>query len=156
MAELNQPPRERSGHTSRSNLPGIFVLTMVAAAVAIAGVGPPAADAIWADGDLYATVGTPSNLPDRGPKDGLFVFSGLEGQRPVSESKPGDSDHNGGRRQVYALDFTDDGVAVHDPDGNGVADFELTGWEMVQHHIALGHLPPVDMGPSFVCPLVQR
>ncbi len=133
-----------------------LILTVGIVAVSVAGVGPPALDAIWADEELYATVGTPTDLPDKGPKDGLYVFEGLEGQRAVSEAKPGDQDYNGGRWQVYILNFTDEGKAIHDVDGDGIVDFELTSWEMVEHHISLGHLESAGLGPSFVCPLIKK
>ena len=113
---------------------------------ATAGSGPPVPDAIWADGVLYATIPTPSNLPDHGPKDGLFVIPDLTGQRPVSETKPGDRDYNGGRWQVYLVD-------VINPDN---IDHELTSWEEVQSFINSGDLAMGDMGPSFVCPLIKR
>jgi hypothetical protein len=119
-------------------------------------VGPPAPDAFWVDGALYATVGTPTNLPDRGPKDGIYVFSNLNGQHPVAEAKPGDRDYNGGRWQVTVLEFTQQGLDVHDPDHDGVANFELTSWEMVQQHIGLGHLQVAMPGPSFVCPVIRQ
>jgi hypothetical protein len=134
----------------------IFVLSAGTAIVSVAQVGPPALNQIWADDAIYATVGTPSMLPDRGPKDGLYTFTNLEGQRPVAESKPGDRDYNGGRWQVYELEFTSEGLAVHDPDGDGEANFELTSWEQVEHHIGLGHLDTAAVGASFVCPLIKK
>lgn len=118
-------------------------------------VGPPGGN-IWADGTAYRTIGTPTNLPNNGPKDGLFVFQGLDGQSAVSESKPGDADYNGGRWQVYVVEFTEAGLAVHDANNDDVADFELTSWEMVQQHIALGHLQQVGLGPSLECPLIRK
>jgi hypothetical protein len=133
-----------------------LILTVGIIAVSFAGVGPPALDAIWADGELYGTVATPTELPDQGPKDGLYNFIGLEGQRAVSEAKPGDNDYNGGRWQVYLLSFTDEGKSIHDSDDDGVVDFELTSWEMVNHHISLGHLESAGLGPSLVCPLIKK
>lgn len=136
----------------------IFVLAMFLAVApqVNAGVGPPAPNAFWVDGSLYATVGTPTALPDHGPKDGIYVFSNLDGQRPVAEAKPGDHDYNGGRWQVTVLQFTDEGLNVHDANHDGMADFELTSWEDVQQHIGLGHLEVVGPGPSFVCPVIRN
>ncbi len=122
--------------------------------VAVAG-GPPAGN-IWADGMMFRTVAAPNNLPGHGPKDGIYVFQGLEGQDPVAEARPGDQDYNGGRWQVYVVVFTEEGLSVHDSDDDGVADFQLTSWEAVQNHIGLGHLEVVGMGPSFVCPLIIK
>jgi len=140
----------------KKHLPSCVVASLMVMAFAVgATAGGPPGGAIWADGMAYKTIATPGDLPAHGPKDGLFVFVGLDGQNPVAEAKPGDMDYNGGRWQVYLVAFTDDGLAIHDSNGDGVADFELTSWEMVQHHIMLGHLEPAGMGPSFVCPLIK-
>lgn len=136
-----------------------FVMTFAMAIIAVAGVGPPHLDAIWADGMLYATVGTPTHLPGHGPTDGLFVISGLDGQRAVSEAKPGDQDYNGGRWQAYNLEWTESGLAVHDSDSDGMVDegMELTSWEDVEYHMnVLGHLTQTGMGDRFVCPLIKK
>jgi hypothetical protein len=134
-------------------LTGLFAIALLVVSSATAG-GPPAG-AFWVDGMTYRTVVTPAQLPNKGPKDGLYIIEGLGGQNPVAEAKPGDRDYNGGRWQVYVLAFTDDGIAVHDPDGDGAANFQLMSWEMVNHHISLGHLEQVAMGPSFVCPMIK-
>ena len=128
-------------------------LAFVTASLALAG-GPPHGT-IWADGYAFKTIGTKSSFKDVGPKDGIFVFDNLDGQNPVAEAKPGDRDYNGGRWQVYVLSFTEAGLAIHDADDDGVADFELMSWEMVQNHISLGHLEMVGLGPSFECPLIK-
>jgi hypothetical protein len=127
---------------------------LVATVAAAAGVGPPVPDAIWGDDVLYRTVATPTTLPESGPRDGLFAFTNLDGQRSVAEAKPGDRDYNGGRWNVYLLAFTEEGLAAHDPDYDGTANFELTNWEEVVYHIyVLGHLEVVGTG-SLVCPMI--
>lgn len=133
----------------------IFALLTILAVAFTAFAGGPPGGAIWADGHAYKTIGTPAHFPDKGPKDGLYVFEGLDGQNPVAEAKPGDKDYNGGRWQVYVLEFTDSGKAIHDDDGDGTANFELTSWEQVEQHINLGHLYLKQMGPSFECPLIK-
>ncbi|MFQ5839072.1 MAG: hypothetical protein ACE5HJ_09890, partial [Thermoplasmata archaeon] len=80
--------------------------------------------AIWNDGQLWGTVLTPALLPGKAPAssfDTLYNFagSGLSGQRAVSDAAPGDRDYNGGRWMVFAVTFTAEGKAVHDPDGDG-------------------------------------
>lgn len=134
-------------------LTGLAAVLLLIVSPVVAG-GPPGGT-IWADGMAFRTIATPSVLPDRGPKDGIYVFDNLDGQNAVAESKPGDQDYNGGRWQVYVLTFTEDGLAVHDANDDGVADFELTSWEMVQQHIGLGHLEQTAIGPSFVCPMIK-
>jgi hypothetical protein len=120
------------------------------------GLGPPARDAFWIDDMPYRTILTPTDLPDHGPTDGLYVIEGLGGQLPVGEAKPGDKDYNGGRWEVTVLEFTPEGLLVHDPDGDGVNNIPLTNWEMVEHHIGLGHVAVVGPGPSFVCPVIKQ
>jgi hypothetical protein len=131
----------------------ILAFLIGAAPMVSAQSGPPIPDAIWADDVLYGVIVTPNSLPPHGPKDGIYSFTNLEGQRSVAESKPGDRDYNGGRWQVTLLAFTADGLEIHDANNDGVADFELTNWEQVQQHIGLGHLEVVGDGPSFTCPL---
>jgi len=59
---------------------------------------------IWADGELFGTVGTPTSLPDeQGPFDILFQGNFKDGVRAISESKPGDQDWNGGRWEIWVL-----------------------------------------------------
>jgi hypothetical protein len=134
----------------------VGIVGLVTAVGAGAAVGPPAPDAIWGDDVLYRTVATPTAPPNKGPKDGLFMFTNLDGQSSVAEAKPGDQDYNGGRWTVYMLAFTEGGLLVHDPDGDGTANFELTNWEEVEHHIyTLGHLEIVGTG-SLICPMIPQ
>lgn len=137
----------------------------IAGLVAAAGLGPPPFDKIappapgsfYVDDELYRTVGTPTELPDKGPTDTLYVFTGLTGQTPVAEDAPGDKGYNGGRWQVIVLVFTEAGENAHDPDGDGEVNFQLTNYEQVQHHInVLGHLAVVGPGPRFVCPVIPQ
>jgi len=112
-------------------------------------------DAIWADDELFGVTLTPNDVPVKGPFDALYNFddSGLEGQRSISESKPGDRDYNGGRWEVLPVTFTALGVSIHDPDGDGMVNFELTSAEQVLAHVQLGHVTIGDPVRYFVCPL---
>jgi hypothetical protein len=114
-------------------------------------------DAIWAEGNLYATTVTTNSFkvhPDQS-LDTIYSFgmSGLEGQRSVSEAGPGSTDYNGGRWHVIMAIFTDQGKAIHDPDGDGIVNFELTTAEMVLHHVDLGHIVLMPTDIYFSCPL---
>ncbi len=123
--------------------------------IAVAAQAKVIRDAIWSDGELFGVTLTPNDVPVKGPFDALYNFddSGLEGQRSVSESKPGDQDYNGGRWKVLPVTFTAQGVSIHDPDGDGVVNFELKSAEEVMAHIELGHLTVGDPVRYFVCPL---
>jgi hypothetical protein len=137
---------------------GIFAMMLP---MASAGATVVRQGAIWNDGTLYGTVATPTDLPDNAPADSLdklynFDNSGLKGQRSVSEAAMGDTDYNGGRWMVFAVIFTDAGKIIHDPDGNGIVNFELKSDQEVLHHKDLGHIiisrEPVK---RFVCPLLK-
>jgi len=137
-------------------------------AVALAGLSSSArADravrvqaAVWSHGELYDVIATDTAFASPPPQslDTIYNFaaSGLTGQRSVSDAAPGDKQYNGGRWTVQLVVFTDEGLMVHDPDGDGVANFELTSEEQVLTHAALGHLVIVDPGVYFECPLQPR
>jgi len=116
------------------------------------------ADAIWAHGELYDTVVTPTSFvaPPARSTDIIYSFmmSGLSGQRSVAEAAPGDPDFNGGRWNVQVATFTPQGVLAHDADGDGMVDFELTTAEDVLEHEALGHLVINAANFYFECPLL--
>ena len=54
---------------------------------------------VWADGELFASVVTPTSLKgDKGPFDKLYAGAMFkDGIGLISEAKPGDQDYNGGR-----------------------------------------------------------
>jgi hypothetical protein len=85
---------------------------------------------IWADGELFRTVGTPTSLPESGKFDILYQGSFKDGVGAISESKPGDQDYNGGRWDIWhvkagvPMDKYVDATSVEDLDPN---DFESTG-----------------------------
>ena len=53
------------------------------------------------------------------------------------------------------MTFTTQGKAVHDPDGDGMVNFELTNADAVVHHESLGHITIMDTDISFECPLIR-
>jgi hypothetical protein len=116
-------------------------------------------DVIWANGEIYSTVLTTNSFknPPAHTLDLLFNFamSGLSGQRPISDAAPGDGHYNGGRWDVQMVAFTDAGKDAHDPDGDGIVNFELTSAEMVMHHVQLGHIVITPANFYFSCPLVK-
>ena len=118
------------------------------------------AEAIWANDNLYDTVVTPTTFiaPPEHSTDRIYSFmmSGLSGQRSVAESAPGDMDYNGGRWDVQMVIFTADGIAAHDPDGDGIVNFELTNSEDVLLHEGLGHIIINEANFYFECPLLPR
>ena len=133
-----------------------FVLLFVSSAFAAPAMR--VSEALWANDKLFDTVLTDTsfNLPPMHSTDVLYNFgmSGLQGQRAISATAPGDRDYNGGRWSVKVVVFTDSGKAVHDPDGDGSINFELTSEESVLAHHALGHFDIIDTTIYFECPLL--
>lgn len=139
-----------------SILLGVLAICVAGAGIVTAGVGPPANDSFWVDGELYRTVGTPTALPDHGPSDGIYAFGGELGQTNVAEAKPGDQDYNGGRWNVTVVGFTEAGVNALDQDGDGTIDTQLMSWEEVKQAIADGYVEVLGPGPHFECPVIPE
>ncbi|MFW9779710.1 MAG: hypothetical protein ACFFE8_12720 [Candidatus Heimdallarchaeota archaeon] len=113
---------------------------------------------IWADDTIWDTIDTKAFF--KAPKnpdsvDKIYVFMEIEGQRPVAEAAPYETDYNGGRWWVQAVFFTEKGLSIHDADNDGVVDFELTSDDAVLEHLSLGHLTIASTGVYFVCPLLR-
>jgi hypothetical protein len=143
---------------TRSRLVGAMAAVAAAAGLAIAqapasaGVGGPA---FYVNGQLYRTVGTPTDLSGTGAPahawDVIYEFSGA--QLNVAEAAPGDVGYNGGRWQVHLLSFpTGYGAALADGDldGDGVLD------SVTEVHAALAAGSAVDGGvvKQFECPAI--
>jgi len=128
------------------------VVAAVVAAPASAGVGGPA---FYVDGQLYRTVGTPTDLSGTGAPahawDVIYEFSGA--QLNVAEAAPGVDGYNGGRWQVHLLEFPDGyptALADGDTDGDGVLD------SVAEVTSALAAGSAVDLGvvKQFSCPAI--
>lgn len=82
-------------------------------------------------------------------------MSGLSGQRPIADSSPMDKDYNGGRWDVKIVVFTAAGMAAHDPDGDGMVNFEIKDdATLLDHASRLGHFTIMDANVYFECPLI--
>jgi hypothetical protein len=132
---------------------------LLTASVATAGRATRVEDALWGAGVTWDTVLTPTTFvqPPSHSVDLLFNFSmsGLSGQRAIASNVPGDRDYNGGRWWVHMVVFTTQGLAAHDPDGDGVVNFELTSAEELADHIGLGHLQIFETSNYFECPMLR-
>ena len=135
----------------------MFVVFALTASLAVAGGAQRVEDALWGDGVTWDTVLTPTSFK-RAPIHSVdllynFSMSGLMGQRGVSSNVPGDTEYNGGRWWVQMVVFTEQGLAIHDPDGDGYVNFELTSADEVEFHVQLGHIEVFETSTYFVCPL---
>ncbi len=120
------------------------------------GVSGPA---FYVDGQLYRTVGTPTDLSQTGAPDHSFdvIYAFGGGQPNVATAAPGDPGYNGGRWQVHALGFNTSWaatVAAHDTNGSG----DLDSNEEVEAALAdpgAGGATDLGVVKSFVCPVIH-
>jgi hypothetical protein len=119
------------------------------------GSGGVTGPSIYVDGELYRTVGTPTDLSTTGAPDSSFQtiydFGGL--QSNVATAAPGDPGFRGGRWQVHALRFTDyaGAVAAYDTNGSGNLDSD----EEVAAALTAGAATDLGVVKSFECPLIH-
>jgi hypothetical protein len=136
------------------------VFAATAAALISIGLAAPASGgvsgpAFYVDGELYRTVGTPTDLSRTGAPahawDIIYNFGGE--QLDVAEAAPGDRDYNGGRWQVHGLTFPAGygaALADGDLDGNGVIDSA----EEVVAALAAGSALDGGVVMRFECPAI--
>lgn len=116
------------------------------------GAGGVSGPAIYVNGTLYRTVGTPTDFTNTGAPehsyDTIYDFGGV--QASVATAAPGDPGFNGGRWRVIIITSTDyESAAMTYGGDNGVFD----NAEEVQAAIDAGALMTAD-GPWFECPVI--
>jgi hypothetical protein len=128
---------------------------LVFAATALAaGAGGVSGPSFYVDGQLYRTVGTPTDLSQPGGPassfDTIYEFFGL--QPNVATAAPGDPGYNGGRWRVQGLTFTNypAAVAAFDTNDSGNLDSD----EEVAAAIAAGAATDIGVIKSFECPAI--
>jgi hypothetical protein len=116
--------------------------------------------AIWADGTLYGTIGTPAVISghhDLSFFDSLVKFTNSnspDGQAPIAQYAPGDQGYHGGNWAAYTATWTSSGFTQY---GGTVP--TLTTYADVQSNVQSGYLTVTLGDPSggatyFRCPLV--
>lgn len=130
----------------------LSILTGVAMAGGSGGVTGPA---FYVDGQLYRTVGTPTDLSSTGAPeksfDTIYQFFGL--QPNVATAAPGDRGYNGGRWAVHGLRFADYAVAVAAYDANGSGDLDSD--EEIDAALEAGAAVDVGVIKRFECPVIK-
>jgi hypothetical protein len=132
-----------------------FGLAVFAGAAMGAGSGGVSGPSIYVDGQLYRTVGTPTDLSNTGAPassfDTIYEFFGL--QPNVATAAPGDPGFNGGRWRVHGLEFADypAAVAAYDTNGSGNLDSD----EEVLAAITGGAATDIGVIKSFECPVIH-
>ena len=138
-----------------------LALVTAVAAVAVssamaAGAGGVTGPAFYVDGDLYRTVGTPTDLSGTGAPaqsfDTIYAFGGY--QPNVATAAPGDKGYNGGRWRVQVVSFPSGyATAVAAADGNASGDIDSD--EELRVAFAAEKAAVSGSGPQFVCPVIK-
>ena len=127
--------------TCRSNLVhALAMMMLLLPSVSLAQAGPPGG-MIYANDELYRTVGTPTDLPEHGPFDALYVLG--HDLAPVSESAPGDADYNGGRWEVHMVTF------------ETIPPTQFTNADDLLDAASRGEISIGPVVRRFVCPLIK-
>lgn len=121
----------------------IALLASIGASGVLAG-GPPSL-AFYVDDVRYRTVGTPTDLFGTGAPSSTYdaIYALGDGLINVAESKPGDTDYNGGRWLVYPVTW-----------GAGVTPVQYTNDADILAAALAGDLTIGDPVKSFVCPVI--
>ena len=117
------------------------------------GAGGVTGPAFYVDGEMYRTVGTPTDFTRTGaPAHSFDTIYAIDGQLNVATAAPGDRGYNGGRWRVLPVSFDDyaGALAAHDADGNGVFDSD----EEIDAAVAAGDASIGDPIRSFLCPVI--
>ena len=135
----------------------LVVAAVTAASALAAGAGGVGGPAFYVDGELYRTVGTPTDLTGTGAPDHsfdtIYEFSGA--QPNVATAAPGDKGYNGGRWRVRVLGFPSGyAAAVASADANASGDIDSD--EELGTAFAAGTAVVAGSGPSFVCPVIPQ
>ena len=134
---------------------GLAIFAFAGAATA-AGSGGVSGPSFYVDGQLYRTVGTPTDLSNTGAPDSsfdtIYQFFGLQPYN-VATAAPGDPGYNGGRWRVHGLQFTNYAAAVAQFDANGSGNFDID--EEVAAALGAGAATDIGVVKSFVCPVIH-
>ena len=135
----------------------VLATLLLPAGAASAGVTGPA---LYVDGTLYRTVGTPTDFSDTGaPPHAYDTIYDIPGTN-VAAAAPGDPDFNGGRWMVHAVAIDDLAAAITaaetvtpgTPHDNGVFDTA----EEVEAAIDLGLATDNGVVRMFECPVIPQ
>src|SRR5712691_6517578 len=131
-----------------------LVAVALASAAMAQGSGGVSGPSFYVDGQLYRTVGTPTDLSTTGAPDQsfdtIYQFFGL--QPNVATAAPGDPGFNGGRWRVHGLRFANyaAAVAAFATNNRGNVDSD----EEVAAALAAGAATDIGVIKSVECPVI--
>jgi hypothetical protein len=137
----------------------IGITTAVAAlAVAAGAFGGVTGPSFYVNGQLYRTVGTPTDLTGTGaPLSSFQTMYALAPQRNVATAAPGDPGFRGGRWQVHAIAYNTSWgatVAAHDANASGDLD-SAAEVEAALADAGPGGATDTGVVKSFECPVIK-
>lgn len=116
-----------------------LAVTLTFGSIALAKGGPPAG-VIYAHDQQYKTIGTPTNLPDQGKFDTIYVLGGELAN--VADAAPGDMDFNGGRWKVRPINWLT------------ISPKQFTNAEEIHDAVDAGQISIGDVVKRFECPMI--
>ena len=117
------------------------------------GAGGFSGPAFYVDGELYRTVGTPTDFSGTGaPAHSFDTIYAIAGQPNVATAAPGDEGYNGGRWQVLPVTIDDYAAALAVADTNNSMDIDSD--EELAVAVAAGLATIGDTVRSFLCPVI--
>jgi hypothetical protein len=160
------PPRCPMTSKKGSSIMKRFITTIaIASAAALAptsaavvsaagnGAGGVTGPAFYVDGELYRTVGTPTDLSGTGaPAHSYDTIYAIDGQPNVATAAPGDEGYNGGRWQVLPITIDDYAAALAVADTNNSGDLDSD--EELDAAVGAGLASIGESVRSFVCPVI--
>lgn len=111
--------------------------------------------AFYVDGELYRTVGTPTDFTNTGaPESSFDVIYNFRGAQKynVSTVGPGTPGYNGGRWRVHGLGFRNYAAALSRHDANHSGDFDSD--EEVRAALDAGDAVDTGILKTFECPVI--
>ena len=117
------------------------------------GAGGVTGPAFYVDGELYRTVGTPTDFSRTGaPPHSYDTIYAIDGQPNVATAAPGDHGYNGGRWQVLPVTIDDYDAALAMADANNSGDLDSD--EELGAAVEVGVASIGDTVRSFLCPVI--
>jgi hypothetical protein len=117
------------------------------------GAGGVSGPAFYVDGELYRTVGTPTDFSGTGaPAHSYDTIYDIDGQPNVATAAPGDKGYNGGRWQVLPVTIDDYAAALAVADANHSMDLDSD--EELDAAVEAGLATIGDSIRSFLCPVI--
>ena len=118
----------------------ILIAVSLNFSAANAQLGPPGG-AIYANDVLFETIGTPTELSDRGQFNTLYNLGG--DLASVSDAGPGDPGYRGGRWEVRQVTFVT------------IEPTQFTNEQQILDAQAAGQIEISDVVQRFECPLIR-